>query len=288
MPRRRSLTGAQLETLLALPADEAGLTRHWTLGDDDLAVVERRRGDHNRLGFTLQLCAFRYPGRLLRPREAIPAVALRFVAAQIGTGAEALADYARRPQTRREQLDGLRLAFGFRMFTPAHRRDIAAWLLPVTLATTSAPAVASTLLDELRRRRIPAPGPSVIERLVGTAMLQAERHVAGQLTRTLTTEQAAALDALLAPKEGTPMSVLAWARRPPGAPGRVALASLVEQLERLARSASILPVRKASIRNACANSRARAAASRRSTCGRCRRSAAAPPWLRPCSTPSCA
>ena len=184
-------------------------------------------------GFALQLCAFRFPGRLLRPREAIPPAALRVVAAQIGTGAEALADYARRPQTRREQLDGLRLAFGFRMFTPAHRRDIAAWLLPVTLATTSAPAVASTLLDELRRRRIPAPGPSVIERLVGTAMLQAERHVAGQLTRTLTMEQVASLDALLAPREGTPMSVLAWVRRPSGAPGRAALASLVEQIERL-------------------------------------------------------
>src|SRR4051812_6867137 len=107
MPRRRALTEAQLETLLALPADEALLVRHWTLGDDDLATVERRRGDHNRLGFALQLCAFRYPGRLLRPREAIPAAALRFVAAQIGTGAEALADYARRPQTRRQQLDGL-------------------------------------------------------------------------------------------------------------------------------------------------------------------------------------
>jgi hypothetical protein len=73
----------------------------------------------------------------------------------------------------------------------------------------------------------------VIERLVGTAMLQAERHVAGQLTRTLTMEQVAALDALVAPKEGSPMSVLAWARRPPGAPGWVALTNLIEQLERL-------------------------------------------------------
>jgi hypothetical protein len=207
MPRRRALTGAQLENLLALPADEAVLVRHWTLGDDDLATIERRRGDHNRLGFALQLCAFRYPGRLLRPREAIPVTALRFVAEQIGAGAEALADYARRPQTRREQLDGLRGAFGFRMFAPEHRRDIAAWLLPVALATTSAPAVASTLLDELRRRRILAPGPSVIERLVSTGMLQAERHVAGQLTRNLTTERAAALDALLEPREGTPIRI---------------------------------------------------------------------------------
>jgi hypothetical protein len=44
MPRRRALTAAQLEGLLALPADEATLVRHWTLGTADLAVIERRRG----------------------------------------------------------------------------------------------------------------------------------------------------------------------------------------------------------------------------------------------------
>ena len=58
----------------------------------------------------------------------------------------------------------------------------------------------------------------------------AERHVAGQLTRSLSTPQTDALDALLQPKEGTSMSVLAWARQPPGAPGHRALARIVEQL----------------------------------------------------------
>jgi hypothetical protein len=41
--------------------------------------------------------------------------------------------------------------------------------------------------------------------------------------------QAEALDALLLMKEGTPMSVLAWARQPPGALGHRALARVVEQ-----------------------------------------------------------
>jgi hypothetical protein len=31
MPRRRALTKAQLESLLALPVTEADLVRHWTL-----------------------------------------------------------------------------------------------------------------------------------------------------------------------------------------------------------------------------------------------------------------
>ena len=233
MPRRRALTEAQLEDLLALPTDEALLIRHWTLDRADLAAVDRRRGAHNQLGYALQLCAFRYPGRLLRPGEAIPEAAIRFVAEQLHVGADALAAYAARPQTRREQLDGLRETFGFRTFAPGHGRELLAWLLPAALATTDALAVAAVLMDELRRRRIVAPGPSVIERLVAAGLVLAERHVAARLTRGLTGAQAEALEGLLAPKDGTPMSVLAWARQPPGAPGHKALKRVVEQLSTL-------------------------------------------------------
>jgi hypothetical protein len=165
MPRRHALTEAQLEILLALPAAEPDLIRHWTLSTADLAVIERRRGGHNQLGYALQLCAFRYPGRLLRQGEVIPEPGLHFIADQLHVGADVLAAYAARPQTRREQLDGLRGAFGFRMFAPGHGRDMLAWLLPVALATTNAITVAAALMDELRRRRIVAPGPSVVERL---------------------------------------------------------------------------------------------------------------------------
>src|SRR4051795_4275989 len=230
MPRRRALTEAQLESLLALPTTEADLVRHWTLDRADLAAVDRRRGGHNQFGFTLQLCALRYPGRLLRPGELIPAEALRFVAAQLGAEPEALASYAARFQTRYEQLDALREAFGFTELGLPQRREILAWLLPVALATTGAPAIAQALMEELRRRRVIAPGPSIIERLVAAALVLAERHVAHQLTRGLTPAQAAALDALLRPKEGTPMSMLAWARQPPGAPGHRALARIIEQI----------------------------------------------------------
>src|SRR3712207_2636057 len=80
MPRRRVLTQAQLESLLALPATEADLVRHWTLDRADLAAADRRRGGHNQFGFALQLCALRYPGRFLRPGELIPLEALHFVA----------------------------------------------------------------------------------------------------------------------------------------------------------------------------------------------------------------
>jgi TnpA family transposase len=58
----------------------------------------------------------------------------------------------------------------------------------------------------------------------------AERHVASHLTGGLTLAQSEALEALLAPKPDTAMSMLAWARLPPGAPGHAALKRLAEQL----------------------------------------------------------
>src|SRR5215469_6269562 len=229
MPRRRVLTDEQLEELLALPVTETLLVQHWTLSPADLTVVERRRGDPNQLGFALQLCAFRYPGRLLWSDEAIPALALRFVADQLGVAPGALTAYGTRPQTRREQLDALRAAFGFAMFAPEHQRELLTWLLPAALGTADTMAVAEALMGELRRRKILAPGPSVIERLVAVAWMLAERQIARQLTGDLLPAQATALEGLLTIKGGTAMSALAWARQPPGVPGHRALARLIEQ-----------------------------------------------------------
>lgn len=41
MPRRRAFTGAQLAGLLALPAADPDLIRHWTLEPADLACGAR-------------------------------------------------------------------------------------------------------------------------------------------------------------------------------------------------------------------------------------------------------
>lgn len=230
MPRRRVLTDTELDKLFVLPASEANLALHWTLTPADLSIIHRCRRDHNRLGFALQLCALRYPGRLLRPGERIPGAALQHLATQLKVARNTLADYAARFQTRYEQLDDLRRTFGFVAMERPQRHDLLTWLMPVALATTRAPAIATALMDELRQRQIIAPGPSVIERMVAAAMLLAERRVADQLIKGLTAAQTEALEALLKTKEGTPMSVLAWARQAPGAPGHRAFARLVAQL----------------------------------------------------------
>ena len=124
MPRRRALTGAQLAGLLALPATEAELAHHWVLGDADLVAIGRRRRDHNRLGFALQLCALRYPGRLLHPGEELPQAVVAFVAEQIGVAPDVLGGYAFRPNTKYEHSAALQNLLGWRPFEGRPRREI--------------------------------------------------------------------------------------------------------------------------------------------------------------------
>lgn len=96
MPRRSILTDRQRAALFDLPTDEASMLRHYTLADDDLELIHARRRSHNRFGFALQLCALRYPGRLLAPGEVIPLAVTRFLAAQLGIRPDELAGYAAR------------------------------------------------------------------------------------------------------------------------------------------------------------------------------------------------
>jgi TnpA family transposase len=114
MSCRRVLTDAQITTLFALPTAEADLIRHYTLDPGDMAVIASRRRPHNRLGFALQLCALRHPGRLIRPGELVPLEVVRFVGEQLDIDPGELAGYAARAPTRYDHFDVLHAIFGFR------------------------------------------------------------------------------------------------------------------------------------------------------------------------------
>lgn len=233
MPRRAVLSDGQRAALFALPEDERLLIQHWTLSQDDLAVIVRRRRPHNRLGFAIQLCALRYPSRLLRPGELIPQAPLAFVAEQLQVAPEVLLDYATRGPTRYEQLDTLRDLFGFMPLSHPSRVELQRWLLPIAMTTTSGASLARLLMEEFRGRRIIVPGISHIERMVAQALLDAERHVAELLTRALTLDQRQQLDALLVQQPGTTLSSLSWVRQPPEKPGRKMYAAILTRLELL-------------------------------------------------------
>ncbi len=66
MSRRHIFTERQRAALFVRSAlDELSLLKFYTLGDDDWKTLGSAAEPENRIGFALQLCALRYPGRAL-------------------------------------------------------------------------------------------------------------------------------------------------------------------------------------------------------------------------------
>ena len=242
MPHRELLTESQRLSLQTPASDERGRVRHYTLSSEDLALINRRRGDPNRLGFALILCYLRFPGRILQQGEQPPAALCAFVAEQLSLAATQFGDYAKRDQTRREHVLEIENALGLRPLTRGLYRELAAWLLPAALATDHGPTLVATLLEELRARRIVCPPLAAIERLAGSVRARKQRQLWRQLADELTDQQRQSLDQLLEVRVGGGQSTLAWLRQTAYAATTGNFPKLIERLS-LVRALGIEPER---------------------------------------------
>ena len=213
MAHRTILTERQRAALFDLPTSEAEMLRHYTLADDDLDHIRGRRRPENRIGFALQLCALRYPGRLLSNGEVIPDKVLRFIGAQLGITGEALLAYAARRQTRQQHLEALRAIYGYKMFTGRGSRDLKAWLEGEAEVARSNEDLARRFVTECRRTLTILPGLSVIERLCADALVAAERRVEARIADRLDDPMRARLDALLSDDVDGRVSRFVWLRQ---------------------------------------------------------------------------
>jgi Domain of unknown function (DUF4158) len=97
------LSPSQLTTYgrYAEPPSVAQLERFFHFDERDRALIDGRRGDHNRLGFAVQLGTVRFLGTsLARPTE-VPEIVAHKVAEELAANPSRLADYARREPTHR-------------------------------------------------------------------------------------------------------------------------------------------------------------------------------------------
>ena len=80
--RKTLLSDAQRTRFFALPTSGGEIMQHYTLHEDDLKLINQRWRPHNWLGFAVQLCLMRYPGRALGAGEVPPAAIVAFLAAK--------------------------------------------------------------------------------------------------------------------------------------------------------------------------------------------------------------
>ena len=213
MPRRTILTERQRQSLFRLPDDAPTLLRHYVLSDEDLNRIRRCRRPRNRLGLALQLCALRYPGRLLQPSEVTPEPMLAFVAAQLGLAGDDLLGYGAREATRYQHSAMLQHLYGYRSFEGRAREEMKPWINRAAELAQTNDQFAADLLAEFRRRKTIVPRAFTVERLCADALVAAERRIAAQIAGRLNQGAKARLLSLLRTTVDDHLTRFVWLRQ---------------------------------------------------------------------------
>jgi hypothetical protein len=240
MAHRAVLTARQRAALFDLPTDEALILQHYTLSDEDIDFIRTRRRPENQIGSAMQLCAFRYPGRLLRSGEIIPTEISDFIAAQLGVKPDDLLPYAERENTRHEHLEALRKIYGYEMFKGKRIKQMRAWLDQNAEGAQSSEGLVRAFVEECRRRQIIMPGITVIERHCADALVSAERRIETRIAARLDSPTRARLDELLDEEADHRTTSFVWLRKFEPGKNSADINRLLDRLEFLKR-VSLVP-----------------------------------------------
>ncbi len=208
------------------------LARYFHLDDADLAAVAGKRGEHNRLGYALQLTTVRFLGTFLEGVGTIPASVLQTLRRQLGlSGPDQLAEYAQGEQ-RWVHAEQIRTEHGYRTLNDRQAGfALARWLYAHCWTGTDRPSV---LFDRatswMLAQKVLLPGVSVLERFVARLRERVELRLCRLLGSQLTSAQQTQLEALLEVPPGKRYSPLERLR---SGPVSVSGPSLVRALERL-------------------------------------------------------
>jgi TnpA family transposase len=225
------LTLSERESLLAFPEMLDGFIQHYTFSESDIAAIQQRRGDHNRLGFAIQLCYLRYPGMALPTDAEPPATLFSVVCRQLKIAPEMWPQYAKRAETRREHLAELQAWLNITPFAGTHFRQFVRQLGELAQQTDRGLVLAEHLVELIRQQHIMLPAIEVIERVCSEARVLGTRQIYKALTTPLTNYQLQSLDQLLQIKEGSKGSELTWLRQPAGPPKPKHILNHIERLK---------------------------------------------------------
>ncbi len=145
----------------------ADLERFCFLDDADRRLIAKRRGDHNRLGFALQVVTVRYLGTFLADPLDVPTAVTAYVAGQLEIAdPSCVKAYLEREKTRFEHQWVIAEEYGWRSFADVEA-ELTKWVEDRAWTTGDGPgAISDAAVLWLRERRVLLPGVTTLARLV--------------------------------------------------------------------------------------------------------------------------
>jgi len=218
------------------------LVELWTLLDDEQHLVAGKRGA-TRLAFALLLKFYVGNGRFPRGRGELPDEVVCFVADQVKVSASELGLYEWDGRTNRYHQAQIRQHLGFRECSVEDAEKVTAWLgSEVCEAEREHERVREQLLTRCRRERIEPPTSGRMDRMIKSALHQAEVALTCRISARLSASTTSRLEALvdvaadssyddgLEERSSEVESVLAFVK---AVPGNVSLESMLTEIRKL-------------------------------------------------------
>jgi TnpA family transposase len=208
------------------------LARYFHLDDSDRERIARHRGEHNRLGFAVQLCTVRFLGTFLEDLCEVPATIPVVLAHQLGIEhPEGFATYSTGEQ-RWEHAEEIRQQSGYHHFSaPFAQFRLNRWLYALCWTGTDRPgALFERATTWLLSHKILLPGVTVLERQIAHLRNRVHARLWKALGRGVSPAAQARLFALLTVPPPGPASLLDRLRK---GPFRRSAPELVRALQRV-------------------------------------------------------
>ncbi len=209
------------------------LANYFHLDDTAFQLVQKRRGDHNRLGFAIQLCTVRFLGTFLIDPIDVPQGVIGYLASQLEImDVDCLQNYLSRPTTHWVHAQTIKKHYGYRDFSeqPGHW-CLLRWLYQRAWTGGESPSMLFDLTTaRLVEQKILLPGVTVLSRLISAVRERVANRTWNILAKLPNSKQVENLEALIVIGEKARLTPLEQLRK---SPTRKSAPSLVNALNRL-------------------------------------------------------
>lgn len=180
------------------PPAQADLERFFYLDDADRHLIGKRRGDHNRLGFALQIGTLRFLGTFLADPLDVPWSVIDYLASQLGlSDPSAVKRYAERLETANAHAREIRTVYGYREYAGAVTEELSDFLVSRARTHGEGPTVLFELAAAwCRRERVLPPGVTTLVRAVQSSRELAQMRMYTAITSAVEHADAVRLPAL--------------------------------------------------------------------------------------------
>jgi len=208
--------------------------QHFTIRNEDRAILAQARTDRSRLGLAIVLKVFLFLGYPPDYKEEIPIVIIERISRQLGLDPTLFQGYRGKDRIWMRHLSAIREWSGFRPCEKKDRAILLEWLLSARKGVVERKELMAAAISRCRECRLELPPEAKLWRVINSARRQSLEILYRTIAERIDQPMREHLDKLIEPTE-LEFSQYDWVKSPPGPMGMTTILDEVAKLQFIRR-----------------------------------------------------